>query len=107
MARYEELLYIKPAGEATRNENGDFVPGNEADWTFLSECRDEPSDSGREVAVTDGDAREFTSIVQLPEDCPEIGTGVRVQVRDITGAVVMEGTAKRFKKYRKSCRLWV
>lgn len=107
MARYEELLYIKPAEEATRNEYGDFVAGSEADWIFLSECRDEPSDSGNKVALTDGDARSFASIVQLPEDCPEIGTGVRVQVRNSEGEVVFEGTAKRFKKYRKSCRLWV
>lgn len=107
MGRYEDKLYIKPAGEATRNETGDFVPGNDPEWTFLSDCRDEPSASGRKVTGTDGESREFSSIIQLPEDCPEIGTGVRVQVRDESGSVVIESTVKRFKKYRKSSRLWL
>lgn len=108
MARYEERLYIKdPDGDTEKDENGDYKPGGDLAWTLLSDCRDEPSDKGRQVANVDGESIEYSSIIQLPEDCPEIGSGVEVQVRNADGKVVFEGKAIRFKTYRKNCRLWV
>lgn len=108
MARYEEKLYIKdPEADTPKDENGDYISGEDLDWIFISECRDEPSDKGRKVANVDGESIEYSSIIQLPEDCPEIGFGVEIQVRNIDDKVVFEGKAIRFKHYRKSCRLWV
>lgn len=108
MGRYEETLQIKLTSDSIRDpETGDFVPGPENDFTSISDCREEPNDKGNTIEGTDGERVTYGSVIQLPEDCPEIARGCQVRVLDFSGTIILEGTAKRFKRYRKNCRLWV
>lgn len=107
MGRYEDQLYRKVADEATRDSNGDFIPGSVAGWTLVADCREEPSSAGQKISGVDGEDRKVSSIIQLPEDCPTINPGERIQVKDQDGNVRIEAEALRFVRYRKSCRLWV
>jgi hypothetical protein len=107
MARYEDQLYIKTGAEATRSENGDFVPGSASDWTLTSDCREEPSSGGQIISGTDGEDRKVSSVIQLPADCPDLAPGTEIQVRNESGSVQISGTILRFKRYRKDCRIWV
>ena len=107
MARYEDQLFTKTKADATRNENGDFVPGTEGEWAFVSECREEPSSGGQLISGTDGEDRKVSSIIQASSDCPDLAPGTEIQVRNETGDVQIEGTILRFKRYRKDCRIWV
>ena len=107
MGRYEETLQVKPIGGATRNELGDWITESDSDFVTVSECRDEPNDEGNTLQGADGERVVYGSIVQLPEDCPDIERGQPVRVIDESGKVILEGEALRFKRYRKNCRLWV
>lgn len=108
MARYEERLFIRNLkADSLKDENGDYISNEASDWHFISECREEPSDKGRNIANVDGDSIEYTSIIQLPGDCPQINVGVEIQVRDMEDNVIFEATAIRYKQYRKNARLWV
>lgn len=107
MARYEDQLFIKTRPEATRNENGDFVAGSGSDWTYTSDCREEPSSGAQMISGTDGEDRKVSSVIQLPSDCPDLDPGTEIQVRNEAGAVQISGSILRFKRYRKDCRIWV
>lgn len=108
MGRYEETLQIKFTSDSIRDpDTGDYIPGAENEFTKISECREEPNDKGNTIEGTDGERVVYGSVIQLPEDCPEIIRGCPVRVLDGSGKIVLEGTTKRFKRYRKNCRLWV
>lgn len=108
MGRYEETLQTANVVGATRNELGDWIPGSDVEeFTTVSECRDEPNDKGNTIKGVDGEDVKYGSIVQLPEDCPEISRGQKIRILSESGEVILEGTALRFKRYRKNCRLWV
>jgi len=107
MARYEDQLFIKTRPEATRTENGDFVAGSGSDWTYTSDCREEPSSGAQMISGTDGEDRKVSSVIQLPSDCPDLAPGTEIQVRNEAGSVQISGSILRFKRYRKDCRIWV
>jgi hypothetical protein len=106
MARYEETLQVKGSGSAVRDANGDWITPDGV-WASVSECRDEPNDKGTKIEGEDGEAVTYGSLVFLPEDCPEVIRGSEIRVIDSESNVVLQGTARRFKRYRKNAKLWV
>lgn len=107
MGRYEEILQVKGIPEAIQDANGDWVQGSETDFKTVSYCRDEPNDSGKTITGAEGEQITFSSIIQLPEDCPEIKRGEKIRILNESGEIILEGSALRFKRYRKNSRLWV
>ena len=107
MGRYEDILKVKDVPEAIQNDKGEWVPAPGGDFKEVSYCRDEPNGSGSVIAGVDGQKVVYSSIVQLPEDCPEIERGQEIRVYNEAGELILEGKALRFKRFRKNSRLWV
>lgn len=107
MGRYEDILFVKPVFEAVQDEAGDWITPEGSDFVRVAYCRDEPNGSGSTISGTDGNKIVFSSVVQLPDDCPEILPGQEIRVVHESGTVILEGKALRFKRYRKNARLWV
>lgn len=103
---FDDSLYINKIENSTRGSKGDFLPGPD-NWIFISECTDIPSDKGRTITNEDGEATLCQSVVSLPEDCPSIPSGTQIRVLSAEGEEILNGTAKRFKRYQKNCKLWV
>ena len=103
---FDDSLYINDIENSDRDSKGDYSQGSD-NWIFCSDCTDIPSDKGRTITGDDGETTSFQSTVSLPEDCPSIHFGVQVRVLSSDGEKILEGTAKRFKRYHKNCMLWV
>lgn len=108
MGRYEEKLQIAKIEDSARDpETGDYVPAGDPAFVTISDCREEPNDHGNTITGADGEAVKYGSLIQLPEECPEIERGTAVQIINEEGTVILSGIALRFKRYRRNSRLWV
>lgn len=103
---FDDSLYINDIKNSNRSPKGDYLQGSD-NWVFHSDCTDIPSDKGRTITGDDGEAILYQSVVSLPEDCPSISHGTQVRVLSLDGEEILNGTAKRFKRYQKNCKLWV
>lgn len=103
---FDDSLYINDIKNSIRSPKGDFSQSSD-NWIYCSECTEIPSDKGRTITGDDGETTLYQSVVSLPEDCPRIYQGTQIRVLSEEGEEILSGTAKRFKRYHKICKLWV
>ena len=106
MGKYYDKLQVLTGQPAGRNELGDLIPASES-WLDVSECRDEPAGAGKTIDIGNGKVITYTSNVFCPTTCPDVAENATVRVLCADGKVQVEGTCKRFKRYRNYVKVWV
>lgn len=94
---------------ATQNADGDFVSESEAQYTFLSMCREETNGRGSKLEVGDGTFIVFTSLIQLPKDSASVVEGQKVAVFDDAACTSLRvsGECLKFDNGQLHNRLWL
>jgi hypothetical protein len=107
--QYPHYLFALVGGEATQNNDGDFVTPGEAVPQFISACREETDGRGTEIKVADGTFHKITSLIQLPKGSPKVEIGTTVFVtNDPDGVDVrIKGVVLKFDNGQLHSRLWV
>lgn len=78
--QYPHYLYKRVSVEATQNDEGSWVDGEEAAIVFCGTCREETNGKGDKIQATNGVFREFSALVQLPTDVQRVAEGTQVFV---------------------------
>ena len=107
--QYPHYLYVVIGGEATQNDDGDWVSAGEPENRFISVCREETNGRGNELQVGGGLFYKYSSLVYLPKDCANVEAGTMVFVSEIDdgAGVRIKGKVLKFVKEQLHCMLWV
>ena len=105
---YPYVLYLVSEGVIRDEETGE-VSSNPNPYRFLSECRDQPNNSGSTIQGADGVSIQHKSVIHLPLSIQDINEGDEVIVyQDKSMSIVRaKGTVLRFHRGLMHCRLWV
>ena len=107
--QYPHYLFVVIGGDAVQNDDGNFVPEGEPETRFISVCREETSGRGNELQVGGALFFKYSSLVQIPNGCPDVEDGATVFVsnfQDGTG-VRIKGQVLKFDRGQLHCRLWI
>ena len=111
--QYPHYLFVIIGGEATRDDDGNWVGGGEPEARLVSVCREETNGRGNEIRAGDGKFYRFSSLVQMPVKGTEgtfgITEGSTVFVADFSDGTRerVKGKVLKFDKGQLHCRLWV
>jgi hypothetical protein len=100
---YPHILKFTPAGDSTRDTDGNWIPGADASEVQL-QCRAEPEAIGAYLVGADSKRIDYSWIVYMP-----LGSTVEegVSVTIDTGATEITDTVKRFHKGQLNARVWL
>lgn len=106
--QYPHYLFALTSEAATQNADGDFV-GGEAQYTFISMCREETNGRGSKLEVGDGAFIVYTSLIQLPKDSASVVEGQEVAVfnDEARTSLRVSGECLKFDNGQLHNRLWL
>jgi len=102
-------LYVQQSKSVGKDDNGFDLPC-ETELAFWCQCREQPSEQGRQnrtVTGANGESFVYSSIVFVDVHTQFIETGTRVEVRERDDFVRLTGEVKRFSKDMFHARIWV
>lgn len=109
--QYSHFLFVKSlGGDSVQDEKGNWSVAPKEEWVLHSVCREETNGKGATIQGTDGKARVFSSLIQLPKGTPRIPEGTTILVsetEDHAGPIRIQGEAMKFDNGQLHCRLWV
>ena len=105
MVRFPHVLQVSGKSTVTTNERGDEI-SSAGGWEDLSECRERPS-AGRGTVAVDGTEYSYGSVIYLPTEVEEVGSGEVVRVLGEDGGVRLQGKVLRFFPGQINSRIWV
>ncbi|OQA66934.1 MAG: hypothetical protein BWY38_01644 [Ignavibacteria bacterium ADurb.Bin266] len=106
--QYPHYLFIVSGGESSQDENGNWNDSSVTS-TLLSICREETNGRGTMIQVAGGTFYTFSSLIQLPRDCPKVEEGTSIFVADNKdgSGIRVKGTVLKFDKGQLHNRIWV
>lgn len=109
--QYPHFLFVfVPGIESVQDDNGNWIPGTESDWSFHSKCREETNGKGTQIMGVDGKLTIYSSMIYLPKGTVRIAEGTEVLVSETDskdGQLRVKGTCLKFDAGQLNCRLWV
>jgi hypothetical protein len=105
MIQYPHTLQVKQVSESTQNPDGSWSNGGES-WVYVTECREETNGKGTLIALSDGQAIVFSSVVYMPVNVLPINVLTEIQVLSNDG-IRITGKVLKFDKGQLNCRLWL
>lgn len=107
MSRYNDTLFVEQPAQQTRNEFGDLVNTEPAQLIKWGKCRDVPSGKGSMLDSSSGTIIAYESTLYLHPSTPDVPVNTLVKVFNSTGAEVLNGKVKRFKRYQHYAKVWI
>jgi hypothetical protein len=101
--QYPHILKFTPAGDSTRDTDGNWVPGTAGSEVQL-QCRAEPEGIGSYLVGSESKRIDYSWIVYMP-----LGSSVEegAEVTIDTGAAEITDTVKRFHEGQLNARVWL
>lgn len=104
--RYEHDIELVLSGNGNQDENGDWITSATPNEVNMK-GRYEPADGeGSVFKGDDGNMINYSGIVYMPPDVPEVAVGSLVKVFE-NGELKTTGRASRFWRYKNYSQLWL
>lgn len=107
VTQYPHMLWVTVNTNATKDGNGDWIPGSPGTLLKLK-CRAESSSGNGYLTGSDGKRIDYSWVVYLPLDqATLIPTGSPVSIYDGDTLILEKDTVKRFSKGQLNIRVWL
>lgn len=103
--QYPHILRLMEGAESTYDEvTGIHTSGTLQEGADSYPCREEPNSYGRRIGI-DGQLVDYSSMVFLPLDSPDLIPGVKFRVYQ-GDSIRFQGEVKRFSRGQLNCKVW-